>query len=75
MSAKDYKICCGLASAYIARKTKRFQFTISADRSEIDEQVILGLIDWYVTARVKTGFSINSQLKPGYDINISIRKS
>lgn len=75
MSAKDYKICCGLASAYISRITKRSQSTISADRREIDEQEILGLIDWYVNARVKTGFSIKSHIKPGSYIDISTRNS
>lgn len=73
MSAKDYKICCGLASAYIARITKS-QHTISADRREIDEQEILRLIDWYVNARVNTGFSIKSHIKPGCYIDISILK-
>ena len=75
MSAKDYKICFGLFSAYIARITKRSQFTISADRREIDEQEILALIDWYVNAMVKTGFSIKSKKRPGYYIDISIRNS
>lgn len=47
MAAKDYKICCGLINAYIAKPSKREQGVMTNDRREIAESEILMLIDWF----------------------------
>lgn len=46
MAAKDYQICPALASAYIAKVSKRNPHQMLSDRREITEGEILMLIDW-----------------------------
>lgn len=46
MAAKDYKICCALWSAYIAKVSKRNPNIMLDDRREITDSEILTLIDW-----------------------------
>lgn len=46
MAAKDYKICCALFSAYIAKVSKRNPNMMLADRREIPKSEILTLICW-----------------------------
>ena len=48
MAAKDYKICCALFNAYIAKVSNRVPHLMLNDRREITESEILMLIDWYV---------------------------
>lgn len=48
MAAKDYKICCALFNAYIAKVSNRNPHLMLNDRREITESEILMLIDWYV---------------------------
>ena len=48
MAAKDYKICCALFNAYIAKVSKRNPNVMLEDRREIRESEILMLIDWYM---------------------------
>ena len=48
MAAKDYKICCGLSNAYIAKVSNRVPHLMLNDRREITESEILMLVDWYV---------------------------
>ena len=48
MAAKDYKICCALFNAYIAKVSKRNPNLMLTDRREITESEILMLIDWYM---------------------------
>ena len=49
MAAKDYKICCALFNAYIAKVSKRNPNLMLTDRREITESEILMLIDWYMS--------------------------
>ena len=48
MAAKDYKICCALFNAYIAKVSKRNPNLMLEDRREITEGEILMLVDWYM---------------------------
>ena len=48
MAAKDYKICCALFNAYIAKVSKRNPNVMLDDRREITESEILMLVDWYM---------------------------
>ena len=48
MAAKDYKICCALFNAYIAKVSKRNPNLMLTDRREITESEILMLLDWYM---------------------------
>ena len=48
MAAKDYKICCALFNAYIAKVSKRNPNLMLEDRREITEGEILMLFDWYM---------------------------
>lgn len=45
-TAKDYKICCALANAYIAKVSKRNPNLMLTDRREITKGEILTLIAW-----------------------------
>lgn len=44
--AKDYRICCGLFSAYIAKTSKRNSNTMTSDRRAITDEEVLTLINW-----------------------------
>lgn len=46
MAAKDYRICCALFSAYIAKVSKRNPIKMLTDRREITQGEILTLIAW-----------------------------
>ena len=46
MAAKDYKICCALWRAYIAKVSKRNPNMMLDDRRAITDREILTLIDW-----------------------------
>lgn len=48
MAAKDYKICCALFNAYIAKVSKHNPNLMLEDRREITESEILMLVDWYM---------------------------
>ena len=48
MAAKDYKICCALFNAYIAKVSKHNPNLMLTDRREITESEILMLVDWYM---------------------------
>lgn len=44
--AEDYRICCALFSAYIAKVSKSNPNMMLADRREITNSEILTLINW-----------------------------
>lgn len=46
MPAKDYRICCALFNAYIAKVSKRNPNMMLEDRREISKSEILTLICW-----------------------------
>lgn len=46
MAAKDYKICCALFDAYIAKVSKNNPNMMLTDRREISNSEILTLIAW-----------------------------
>ena len=77
MAAKDYQICCALFSAYIGKQSKRNPNQMTADRKEITENEILGLIDWYVNKRSwdgPLGFEFDSHIKDGYKVEVVLKK-
>lgn len=56
MGAKDYKICMGWQSAYIAKTSKRDPDLMLEDRKEITENEILALIHWWaIRKKEETG--------------------
>ena len=77
MSAKDYQICCAFFNAYIGKQSKRNPNQMTADRKEITENEILGLIDWYVNKRSwdgSLGFEFDSHIKDGYKVEVVLKK-
>lgn len=46
--AEDYRICCALFNAYIARVSKKNPRMMLDDRREITKSEILTLIDWEI---------------------------
>ena len=68
MAAKDYKICCALFNAYIAKESKRDKGCMTDDRREIPEGEILMLIDWWLDQKCGEdgkGMQFNSLLRDG----------
>ena len=57
MAAKDYRICCAMFNAYIAKTSKRNPNIMLEDRREITEGEILFLIEWWL--RRKLAYSNN----------------
>lgn len=57
MAAKDYRICCAMFNAYIAKTSKRNPNIMLEDRKEITEGEILFLIEWWL--RLKLAYSNN----------------
>ena len=52
MAAKDYRICCGLAEAYISKVTKTGKMS-ATDRELISDNVIMTLIVWWIRKRLQ----------------------
>ena len=57
MAAKDYRICCAMFNAYIAKTSIRNPNIMLEDRREITEGEILFLIEWWL--RRKLAYSNN----------------
>ena len=79
MAAKDYKICCALFNAYIAKVSKRNPNVMLEDRREITEGEILMLIDCYMSNKCqdeeyKDGIvCFKSHIQEGKIIEIRLR--
>lgn len=79
MAAKDYKICCALFNAYIAKVSKRNPNLMLEDRREITESEILMLVDWYMENKCqdeeyKDGIvCFKSHIQEGKIIEIQLR--
>lgn len=52
MAAKDYRICCAMFNAYIAKTSKRNPNIMLEDRREITEGEILFLIEWWLRRKL-----------------------
>ena len=77
MAAKDYKICCALFNAYIAKTSKRNPNMMLEDRREIEEEEILMLIDWYLNNEAEEGehgISFESLQREGYRVQMKFVK-
>lgn len=77
MAAKDYRICCSLFEAYIAKPSKRTPGLMTEDRRAITEQEILELIDWYVEKMIvgdSKGIAFESARQNNTRIEIRIKK-
>ena len=78
MAAKDYRICCALFNAYIAKTSKRDPNVMLEDRRVISEGEILTLIDWYLDGKLgddKDVLYFNSGIRKGCRVEISYVKS
>lgn len=78
MAAKDYKICCALFNAYIAKTSKRNPNMMLEDRKVIEEGEILMLIDWYLNNKAKEGehgLAFESLQREGYKIEMKFVKA
>lgn len=77
MSATDYHICPALASAYIAKVSKKNPGLMLSDRREITDNEILMLIDWYLNKMADSeegGISFDSHLRLGSRIHMKFKK-
>ena len=61
MAAKDYKICCSFANAYIAKESKKNPGIMTDDRRIIPEHEILQLIHWWLLDKLR-GKTSNTQV-------------
>lgn len=77
MAAKDYKICCALFNAYIAKPSKREHGVMTDDRRIITESEIISLIDWYLDNKLGEDFhsiSFPSMIRDGKEVVLVYRK-
>lgn len=77
MGAKDYKVCCGMCSAYIAKVSKRDTNLMLSDRREITDDEILMLIDWFLDTKLKKGhdtLTFLSDCREGFKVEVSYKK-
>lgn len=78
MAAKDYRICCALFNAYIAKVSKRNPNLMLSDRRVITDGEILTLIDWFLDNKLKKGddtLYFNSGCREGYRVQVSYVKT
>lgn len=79
MAAKDYKICCALFNAYIAKTSKRNKNQMLEDRREITDGEILMLFDWYLDKFItetddekSKGFAFDSNIHEGKRVKVTL---
>lgn len=65
--ADDYRICCALFSAYIAKVSKRNPRCMTDDRREITDAEILTLIDWKLEQFIANNEGSNGFVFEGSD--------
>lgn len=75
MAAKDYKICCALFNAYIAKVSKRNSNQMLEDRRPISEGEIMMLIDWFLDNEIgedeSKSLSFKSCLRDGKRVQLT----
>lgn len=77
MPAENYRICCALFGAYIAKVSKRNPNTMLEDRREITDSEILTLMDWFLDSKLEEGedtITFSSGIREGYKVEISYVK-
>lgn len=77
MSAKDYHICPALFNAYIAKVSKRNPNKMTDDRKVIEDNEIMGLIDWWLDKNSddgEHGVSFESYLREGLKVHLEFKK-
>lgn len=77
MAASDYKICCALGSAYIAKLSKRVPNMMLEDRRSISVGEIITLIDWFADKKIKNEgeyLTIRSGCREGFRVKVSYEK-
>ena len=77
MAAADYKICCALFDAYIAKISKKNPEMMLQDRRSISQGEILTLIDWFANHKIKNNgdcLTFNSGCKKGFRVKVSFEK-
>lgn len=73
MGAKDYKICCALFNAYIAKTYKNDTGIMTDDRREIPEEEILQLIHWWLLNKVEENDSDTQYITAGGEKIIELK--
>ena len=77
MAATDYKICCALFDAYIAKVSKKNPEMMLQDRRPIPQGEILTLIDWFANNKIKNNedcLTFNSGCRKGFRVKVSFEK-
>lgn len=77
MAATDYKICCALFDAYIAKVSKKNPEMMLQDRRSISQGEILTLIDWFANNKIKNNedcLTFNSGCRKGFRVKVPFEK-
>lgn len=77
MSAKDYHICPAIFNAYIAKVSKKNPNKMTDDRKVIEEDEIMGLIDWWLDKNCDAGehgVAFESHLREGLKVHVEFKK-
>lgn len=77
MAAENYRICCAIWNAYIAKVSKRNPNMMLEDRRIISDGEILTLIDWFLDNRLKQNedtIRFDSGCREGLTVEISYIK-
>lgn len=77
MSAKDYHICPAIFNAYIAKVSKKNPNKMTDDRKVIEEDEIMGLIDWWLDKESyagEHGVEFESHLREGLKVHLEFKK-
>lgn len=77
MSAKDYHICPAIFNAYIAKVSKKNPNKMTDDRKVIEEDEIMGLIDWWLDKNSDAGehgVEFESHLREGLKVHLEFKK-
>lgn len=63
MAAENYRICCAIWNAYIAKVSKRNPNMMLEDRRIISDGEILTLIDWFLDNCIGSGTTAVAAIK------------
>lgn len=78
MAAKDYQICPALFNAYIAKVSKKNPNKMTDDRRVIEEDEIMGLIDWWLDRKCdegEDGIVFESHTREGMNIHLEFNRT
>lgn len=73
MAAKDYKICLGWRSAYLAKESKKTSGLMLKDRREISEGEIIELIHWWASKKAEECKNDTQQITVGGEPVVEVK--